>query len=195
MLIRTRQSWEVSENETTSESSYLNRRQIVAGMGLAGVGLATGISPTYAREERALQALKSVKGPYQWDEKPTPEEVVTSYNNFYEFGVRKDDPAKNAWRLKPKPWTVQVTGHAEKTGAFSYEDLVKPHQLEERIYRFRCVEAWSMVVPWVGIPLRDVLQRFNPTSDAKYVAFETLSDTEQMPGLRWPVLDLSLIHI
>lgn len=189
MLIRARKSWEISENETISESLYLNRRQIVAGMGLAGLGLAAGITPAMAREERELKALETIKGPYQWDEKVTPEPVVAGYNNYYEFGVQKTDPAKHAWRLQPKPWSVEISGHAEKTGAFNYEDLIKPHQLEERIYRFRCVEAWSMVVPWVGVPLRDVLARFNPTSDAKYVAFETLADKEQMPGLRWPVLD------
>lgn len=189
MLIRTPKSWEISENEATSESTYLNRRQIVAGMGLAGLGLSMGISPAFAREERILNPLESVKGPYQWHEQITPEEVVSSYNNYYEFGVNKSDPAKNAWRLKPKPWSVEISGHAEKTGVFDYEDLIKPHTLEERIYRFRCVEAWSLVVPWVGVPLRDVLQRFGPTSDAKYVAFETLADKEQMPGVKWPVID------
>lgn len=190
MHIRSRPSWHISENDVTSETSYLNRRQIVAAMGLAGLGMAVGGMPALAQgKERELAKLDTFKGPYQWHEDPTPYEAITTYNNFYEFGVGKDDPARNAWRLEPKPWTVKVSGLAEKTGDYAYEDLIKPHQLEERIYRFRCVEAWSMVVPWVGIPLRSVIEQLQPSADAKYVAFQTLNDKEQMPGLRWPVLD------
>ena len=118
----------------------------------------------------------------------TPKELITSYNNFYEFGTDKEDPAKTAGKFNPKPWSVAVKGEVGKPGSYAYEDLIKPHKLEERIYRLRCVEAWSMVVPWVGIPLGDMLKRFEPASRAKYVAFETLYDAKRMPGQERPVL-------
>jgi sulfoxide reductase catalytic subunit YedY len=114
---------------------------------------------------------------------------ITSYNNYYEFGTGKGDPVRYAHTLKPRPWSVQVTGEAAKLGTFTLEDILAPHALEERIYRFRCVEAWSMVVPWVGFPLSDLLSRFEPTSRAKYVQFFTLADPEQMPGLGYRVLE------
>ena len=107
-----------------------------------------------------------------------------SYNNFYEFGTDKRDPAKNAGKFKTDPWTISVSGEAEVTGNFTLEDILKPVTLEDRVYRFRCVEAWSMVVPWVGFPLSDLLKRFKPSSKAKYVAFKTLHDPQQMPGQR-----------
>ena len=122
-------------------------------------------------------------------EKPNTYEDITTYNNYYEFGTGKSDPAANAHTLKPSPWSVQVTGEAMKTGTYTLEDILGPHTLEERIYRHRCVEAWSMVVPWVGFPLGDLLKRFEPTSQAKYVQFLSLADREQMPGVRYPVLD------
>jgi sulfoxide reductase catalytic subunit YedY len=114
---------------------------------------------------------------------------ITTYNNYYEFGTGKSDPAANAHTLKTSPWSVQVTGEAARTGTFTLEDILKPHDLEERIYRHRCVEAWSMVVPWDGFPLADLLKRFEPTSQAKYVQFFTLNDRAQMPGVRYPVLE------
>ena len=114
---------------------------------------------------------------------------VTSYNNFYEFGTGKGDPAEQAHRLRPRPWSVVVDGECEAPGRLTLEDLLKPHSLEERIYRLRCVEAWSMAIPWVGFPLGDLLRRFQPTSRAKYVEFTTLLDPAQMPGQRYPVLD------
>ena len=114
---------------------------------------------------------------------------ITTYNNFYEFGTGKSDPAANAHTLKTSPWSVQVSGEAGKTGTFTLEDILKPHSLEERIYRHRCVEAWSMVIPWDGFPLADLLKRFEPTSNAKYVQFVTLNDRTQMPGVRYPVLE------
>jgi sulfoxide reductase catalytic subunit YedY len=127
-------------------------------------------------------------------EKLTTYDGLTGYNNFYEFGTGKSDPANNAHTLRPEPWTVEIAGLAGKTGKFSFEDLIKPHELEERIYRLRCVEAWSMVIPWVGIPLANIIKRFEPNSKAKYVAFETLVDPKQMPGqqqksLDWPYVE------
>ncbi len=128
------------------------------------------------------------------DLKPTPYKDATSYNNFYEFGSSKTDPAENAGSLKTKPWTVTVAGHCEKPGQYALEDFLAPHTPEERIYRLRCVEAWSMVIPWLGVPLANILPRFQPTASARYVEFTTLFDPEQMPGqktrlLPWPYIE------
>jgi len=114
---------------------------------------------------------------------------VTTYNNFYEFGVDKGDPSRNAHTLKTSPWSVVVDGHVAKPATYHLEDFVKPHKLEERIYRLRCVEAWSMVIPWLGFPMADLIKRVQPTSKAKFVAFTTLHDPRQMPGQRTGVLD------
>ena len=116
---------------------------------------------------------------------------ITNYNNFYEFGTGKTDPAKYSKDFKSKPWSIKVDGLCEKPGLYAYEDIIKRSQLEERIYRLRCVEAWSMVIPWVGVPLLQVIKKLEPSSDAKYVAFETLFDPRQMPGqnskvIQWP---------
>ncbi len=121
-------------------------------------------------------------------ETPNKYEEITTYNNFYEFGTDKDEPAANARKFRTSPWNVTVDGEAEVKGTFTLEDIFKPHPLEERIYRFRCVEAWSLVVPWVGFPLADLLARFKPTGKAKFVGFTTLFDPQQMPGERAPVL-------
>jgi len=123
-------------------------------------------------------------GQYSTREDPTPYEYVTQYNNFYEFGSDKGDPAANSKEFISDPWSIEITGEAELTGKFSLEDILRPHDLEERIYRLRCVEAWSMVVPWLGFPLAKLIKRFRPTSGAKYVRFETLHDPDQMPGQR-----------
>ncbi len=114
----------------------------------------------------------------------TPQAIAMAYNNFYEFGTAKDDPAANAQRLTIDPWSVEVAGEVAKPGLYALEDILKPHALEERIYRLRCVEAWSMVVPWIGFPLGDLIKRFEPTGDAKYVEFTTLYRPEEMPGAR-----------
>jgi sulfoxide reductase catalytic subunit YedY len=114
---------------------------------------------------------------------------VTGYNNFYEFGTGKEDPSEHAGRLRTRPWSVVVDGECRKPGRFTLEDILKPHPLEERVYRLRCVEAWSMVIPWIGFPLSDFVKRFEPTSRARYVEFTTLFDPTQMPGQRYDVLD------
>jgi sulfoxide reductase catalytic subunit YedY len=129
------------------------------------------------------------KWPGSLTEKPNSFEDISTYNNYYEFGTGKGDPAANAHTLKTKPWSVQVSGLAGKTGSFTLEDILAPHALEERIYRLRCVEAWSMVIPWVGFPLGDLLKRFEPMSQAKFVQFLTLADRTQMPGVRTSVLE------
>lgn len=145
------------------------------------------ITSLQAAQKKKLEGV--IPSPLSTDEEQTPYDDVTSYNNFYEFGTGKKDPARYSHTLKTEPWSVAVEGHCEKTGVFALEDIIKPHQLEERIYRLRCVEAWSMVVPWVGIPLGSILKEFKPTSNAKYVEFHTLVDPEQMPGQRRPILD------
>ena len=162
----------LTETDVTPETVYLNRRQLMGGA--AGIGLAGLAGPAMAQED-ALE-------PNEWDD-------ITTYNNFYEFGTGKDDPARNAHALTTDPWSVKIDGMVDNPGEFAFEDIMARMTVEERIYRFRCVEAWSMVVPWVGLSLGDVIRRFDPTSQAKYVSFETLVDREQMPGQRRRVLD------
>jgi len=170
-------------SEITPERVYLSRRDVVAGLVAAGVGL--GLPRTGAAQLppfRRNAALSTV-------EKSSSFEDITTYNNFYEFGTSKEDPARNASGFRPRPWSVTVSGAAERTGTYTLEDILKAHALEERIYRLRCVEAWSMVIPWVGFPLGDLVRRFQPTSKAKYVAFKTVLRPKEMPGQRFPVLD------
>jgi len=181
----------IKSAEITPESVYLNRRTLLQSAGfvgastlLSGVQAADDVIP--ARYKRLAGVRKS---PFSTKDAPNKFEEVTGYNNFYEFGTGKEDPAAESGRFRPKPWKVKVDGAAEVTGTFDYDSIVKPHALEERVYRFRCVEAWSMVVPWVGIPLGDVLKRYKPTSKARYVAFETVVRPEEMPGQKYPVLD------
>jgi sulfoxide reductase catalytic subunit YedY len=182
----------IRPSEITPESAWRSRREFIAG--LAGAALGT-VAPA-ARATEVL-TVNLVERPF--DFKPNPRysttekrnsfAEVTGYNNFYEFGTGKSDPAENAHRLRPRPWSVVVDGECEKPGRLSLEDLLRPYPLEERVYRLRCVEAWSMVIPWVGFPLGDLVRRFRPTSRAKYVQFTTLLDPKQMPGQRFEVLD------
>jgi sulfoxide reductase catalytic subunit YedY len=173
-------SWEI-----TSESDYLNRRVFLATAGLATAGAA--LLP--ASGAAAVRELETVEGPYSTDAKPNSWEDITTYNNFYEFGTGKEDPYRNAQDFVTDPWTVQIAGECDKPGDCSFEDIIAPHTLEDRVYRLRCVEAWSMVVPWVGFALSDLLKRFEPNSNAKFVRFETLYDPREMPGQRRGVLD------
>jgi len=128
------------------------------------------------------------RGPYDTDEKVNSYKDITTYNNFYEFGTDKDDPAANAGTFKPKPWSVAIEGHVKKPAVYNLEDLVKPYRMEDRIYRHRCVEGWSMVIPWLGFQLGDLIKKVEPTSKAKYVAFETVFRPAEMPGQRRPYL-------
>ncbi len=132
----------------------------------------------------AQQIAASTPGPFSSDEEITPYEWETHYNNFYEFGTDKGDPAENSTNFVSEPWSVEVGGEAEVTGKFTLEDILKAHPLQERIYRLRCVEAWSMVIPWIGFPLADLIKRFKPTSNAKFVRFKTIYDPKQMPQQR-----------
>ena len=191
MLIRRPRPGEsarIRPSEITSESVYLSRRTLLQAALAAGVA---GLGSAWAEPASATATELKVRrnDRYSISDKPNSYEDITSYNNFYEFGTDKGDPAANSARFQPQPWSVAVSGEAEKTGTFALEDLLKPHALEERVYRLRCVEAWSMVIPWVGIPLGDVLKRFKPTSRARYVAFKTVMRPSEMPGQRYGVLD------
>jgi len=197
MLIR--RPSDIKPSEITSHSVYQARREFmrdVAGLALAGiapVAWASTEKTTNALSSQRFDAMK--KSAFSTGETQTPYKKATTYNNFYEFGTGKGDPARHAGSLKTSPWSVEIAGEVEKPGVYNLEDILKPHPFEERIYRLRCVEAWSMVIPWVGFPLGDLLKRFNPTSKAKYVAFETLHDPQQMPGqkssfsLDWPYVE------
>jgi sulfoxide reductase catalytic subunit YedY len=189
--VPTRRSHTPSESEVTPEALCLRRRDFLSrsvaaglGAGAVGLGLATAEEARAGAPELPTEKLDAVAGPpeLQTDESPTPYKDATRYNNFYEFGTGKEDPGRKAGTLRPRPWSVAVEGEVAKPGLVPLEDLLKPHALEERIYRLRCVEAWSMVIPWIGIPLGDVITRLQPTSKARYVTFETLHDPEQMPG-------------
>ena len=170
-------------SEITPRERYFSRREIMAG--LAGTGLSG-----WAFDALAGERLKFVKNAgLSLAEPPNSREEITTYNNFYEFGTDKGDPARLSGKFRPKPWSVTIAGEAEVKGTFTLEDILKPHPLEERIYRLRCVEAWSMVIPWVGLPLGELLKRFRPTSRARYVAFKTVMRPGEMPGQRFPVLD------
>ena len=163
---------DLTHYDVTPHAAFLNRRQIMAG--IAGAGLATTLGAGQARAATL---------------EPDSFEVITTYNNFYEFGTGKDDPAKNAHTLTTKPWTVTIDGMVDKPGDYSFQDIMSQMTVEERIYRFRCVEAWSMVVPWNGFELADLLNMAGVKSGAKYVAFETLYRPEEMPGQRFRTLD------
>jgi methionine sulfoxide reductase catalytic subunit len=172
----------IRSSEITPESQYANRREFLKQAGVAGAGLAAvaaGGVVLWPRDGGAAQ---------QKDE-PTPFEDVTTYNNFYEFGTGKGDPSRTARNFKTKPWTVKIDGLCNKPGDYQLEDFLAPSKIENRVYRMRCVEAWSMVIPWNGIPLSDVIKRAEPTASAQFVEFTTLLDPRQMPGQRMPVLD------
>jgi sulfoxide reductase catalytic subunit YedY len=146
--------------------------------------LREGQEPILRRDRNDFEGVQTELG-----EDLTPYDDVTSYNNFYEFFTDKRDPARNSGDFKPKPWTIEIAGHCNKPGNYQLEDFLKPHRMEDRVYRFRCVEAWSMVIPWRGVPLADLVRAAEPTGNAKYVRFETIVRPEEMPGQRRPILD------
>ncbi|MEL0088351.1 MAG: protein-methionine-sulfoxide reductase catalytic subunit MsrP [Halieaceae bacterium] len=177
----------IASSEITPESVWLNRRELMqqAGLGaLAAAGLSSGAQATESPALRDLPAAPSSCNGCSTTEALTPYGDAISYNNFYEFGTDKSDPARYAHEMNVDPWSVEVGGLVNKPGKLNLEDLLTTFDLEERVYRFRCVEAWSMVVPWTGFPLADLLGRFEPTSDAKYVAFKTLYRRGEMRGTR-----------
>ena len=204
MLIKIKRSSDASEAEVTPQKTYLNRRQFIGQAG--ALALATSGAPALAiqthdgrsrspkspvwLQDQVSQARETTWGK---DETPAPYRAITTYNNFYEFGLDKSDPVRYAKTLQTDPWSVTISGACEAPGTLTLEDILKPITLEERIYRLRCVEAWSMVIPWIGFPLADLIKRCKPLSSAKYVEFETLLDPKQMPEqsshfstIKWP---------
>ncbi|MFD0738304.1 protein-methionine-sulfoxide reductase catalytic subunit MsrP [Lysobacter koreensis] len=176
--------------QITDEAVYRDRRRLLAALAtspaLALAGCAEAEPPP---PPKVAVTPAQAKAGFRTSEELTRLQDVTSYNNFYEFGTGKADPSRAAKTLRTSPWTVAVGGACAKPGQLSLDDLLKGHKPEERVYRLRCVEGWSMVIPWLGVPLGDVLKRFQPTSKAKYVAFTTLADPRQMPGIAYPALD------
>lgn len=178
----------ISPSEITPKDIYLSRRSFIGAAAAAGFGLGAG-------GDAFAAALSTVPGPYKLNEKLTPKEAVTTYNNFYEFGVNKEDPSQNSGAFKPTPWSVKVEGMVGKPKEFGLDEIMKM-KLEDRTYRMRCVEGWSMVIPWIGFPLSAILDQVEPLGSAKYVAFETVVRPEEMPGqgglfqpLPWPYIE------
>ena len=193
MLISVRDPSTPSVSEITPEAVYRDRRRLLAAAGLAAAGLPL-VASTSARAQRLsavngeLASLPGKASPLSTMERPTSFEDATTYNNYYEFGTDKSDPARHAGSLITRPWAVVVEGEVAKPKTFDVEELLKLAAQEERIYRMRCVEGWSMVIPWVGYPLAELIKRVEPTGNAKFIEFVTLADPKQMPGLRSDVL-------
>jgi sulfoxide reductase catalytic subunit YedY len=186
---------DIRPSEITDEKHYVDRRKFIVVAGAVG---AAAVAAAWAGGVVAPGVVRAggrgAGGGEQREDKLNSYEDITSYNNFYEFGTDKEDPKANAHTLRTRPWTVQVAGLAKKPATYQLEDLVKPHKLQDRVYRLRCVEAWSMVIPWQGIPLADMIRRFEPLPSAKYVAFTTLLRPSEMPGQRrgilpWPYVE------
>ncbi len=190
MLVR--KAPDIRSSEITDKRLYLGRREFLQAAGgtmAAAVAGVLGADPEARAAGQSGAKLPNVrKGPFGAGEKSTPYADVTTYNNFYELGTEKDEPARTAHTLKPSPWTVKVDGLVNKPADYHFEDLVRPYALEERVYRMRCVEAWSMVIPWVGFPLGDLIRRLEPQGSARYVEFTTLYNPGMMPGQRRQVL-------
>lgn len=187
MIIRSKGTRHVPSSEITPEDTWLNRRSFLgASAAFLGAPALVGAKLSGARTDvPALLGPHDLGGRGTQEDELTPIEDVTGYNNFYEFGLDKRDPAKNAHTLQPSPWSITVDGLCENPAEYQLEDFIGPSNLEDRVYRLRCVEGWSMVIPWQGFPLADVIRRAAPTGDAKYISFETLWDPAQMPERRW----------
>jgi sulfoxide reductase catalytic subunit YedY len=195
MWIRKKRSWDIPESEVTDYQVYLNRRQFINGA--AGLAAAGAMPFSFAAKAPTGETFADLKqSAFSTEEKLTTYESITTYNNFYEFGTDKESPSTLAADFpdRSKPWMITIDGECDKPGQYDYNELIKTQTLEERIYRLRCVEGWSMVIPWVGFPLAEILKQAQPNSKAKFVEFTTLYDPEQMPGqrrrvLNWPYLE------
>jgi len=194
MLIR--KPGDILPSEITDEAVYLNRRRFLAAAGsVAALGLTAGVAACDRNGGQRANVsagdvdAESADTPNRLQEKPNSYEEITTYNNYYEFGTDKEDPSQNSGGFKAKPWTVRVEGLVKKPGDYALDDLLKPQKLEDRVYRLRCVEAWSMVIPWQGVPLADLIKRFEPSPSARFVAFTTVFRPDEMPGQRRPVLE------
>lgn len=188
MLIRVKKSWEIAESEVTPEAVYRQRRQFMKVGGLFG---GTMLLNPWGRVMASFPIGDYKTRVVDIDEAITKESDATRYNNFYEFGTGKEDPARRSQNFDTRDWTIRVGGECKNPGQYALTDLIDSRAIEERIYRLRCVEAWSMVLPWLGIPLASILRKLEPNSKARYVAFKTLYDPRQMPGqnqssLQWP---------
>jgi len=184
---------DIAPSEITPEGVYLGRRQFIRDAGLGAAAFALGAPSLVAACSRDVAEDVGGEVALQQDALNSYEEI-TGYNNYYEFGTDKEGPKANSGAFKPQPWSVRVDGLCKKPGTYSFEDLVKPHKVEDRTYRLRCVEAWSMVIPWQGIPLAAMLNRLEPQAGAKYVAFTTVMRPSEMPGQRgrdldWPYVE------
>jgi len=188
---------DIREHEVTPKELYVRRREFIraTGAAVAGASVAAALGSAVVTRPEAAQNPNASKfpnvkkgSPFDTTDKINSYSHITTYNNFYEFGLDKADPSRYAHTLRPRPWSVVVEGHCGKPGTYNIEDILKWFPLEERIYRLRCVEAWSMVIPWVGFPLADFVKRFEPTSRAKCLEFKTLLDLQQMPGQSEPAL-------
>jgi sulfoxide reductase catalytic subunit YedY len=184
---------DVIPSDITSKENFENRRTLIKATGASIVtasGIFTGLLNRTANAASSKQKISNfVKTKYGVDEKLTPYDDVTSYNNYYEFGTSKTDPSIESRLFKPSPWSISIEGAVKKNKQIGIEDLFRLAPLEERIYRMRCVEGWSMVIPWLGLPLSKLIQLAEPTANAKFVEFISLSDDRMMPGQRIPVLD------
>jgi methionine sulfoxide reductase catalytic subunit len=181
-------------SEITPQEAFVNRRELLAAAVAAGTLSACPAFAADAPPKPDPRFTFTRNARYSVTETPTSFKDITHYNNFYEFGTNKDEPAVNAHTLRPRPWNVAVGGECAVRGTFGFDDLIKGLPLEERVYRFRCVEAWSMVIPWLGFQLSGLIEKLKPTSNAKYVQFVTLLDPQQMPGenddvLQWPYVE------
>ena len=172
---------DIRSSDITPEELYFGRRDFLRAAGLLGIAAATG-------GLAAAAAAGGGRQESQGKDELTPFEDVTTYNNFYEFGTDKGDPAENAKNFRTKPWSVRVEGLVSKPATYNLEDFIKPYKLEERVYRHRCVEAWSMVIPWLGFPMADLVKTVQPLASAKFIEFQTLLDPKQMPGQRTALL-------
>jgi len=185
---------DIRSSDITNQKLYLNRREFIRAASGTAAAVATGLAlgdawveaATPAAHGRKLEGVK--KSSFSTDEKQNKWEEITTYNNYYEFGIDKDSPSMLARNFKTEPWTVTVDGECAKKGSMNLEDVLKGETLEERVYRHRCVERWSMVIPWIGFPLANFIKKCEPTAKAKYIEFQTLNDGKQMPGLRSSVL-------
>jgi sulfoxide reductase catalytic subunit YedY len=188
MLIRVPVRHDPLPSEITPRRVWDKRRDLIR-MAAAGIALPLASGPVNGQTGKPALKLAAVPGPFATTDKPTSYRDVTTYNNFYEFGLEKDEPARRAGSLKVRPWSVAVEGAVAKPTTFNIEDLLKLAPMQERTYRMRCVEGWSMVIPWIGFSLSELIRKVEPTGNARFVEFVTLADAGQMPGLRSSVID------
>jgi len=184
----------IKSYEITSESIYLERRKLIKSMSVASAMIPWGMTLSQSTKDDSYIPAYKRNSIYSTSEPKNSFEDITTYNNFYEFGMGKSDPYRNSANFEPAPWNVKISGEANKTGIYNIDDLIDSNALEERVYRLRCVEAWSMVIPWIGIPLGNIIKKLEPNSKAKYVAFETVYRPSEMPGqkkriLNWPYIE------